>query len=361
MNQPLRTTAGDGASEREQVASLFRTELSPEQIDGAPAAEDESSTAAPDAETDLEIEATTDQLTDESLDSEAEAESGSETDDTAGEGDVEIRDLTTLAEQIGVDLPYLYDLEMTLSDDGVPVKLGEIKDRLQDQGRLDTEREKLQTERSAFEQERAQHLSTASQTSEELVKAEAQVAMIAHQYQSADWAAMEQEDAGKTALYKQELTAAYQNAQYTAQQVRGQQQAAQQQQIASMRAAEETELLKHVETWQDKEVRSREVAEITTLMADYGFAPQDIGNVMDHRAVRVMRDLYLLKQEKAAADKNVQKVRKVPKAIKPGGAPKRVDLKKKALHKTIQRAAESKDQRVKTRAIGNLLSSEGAI
>jgi hypothetical protein len=357
MNEPLRTTAGDGASAQEKVADIFRTELSPAQMSGDPAEEE----ATPGSETDLENGDTTDQLADESLNSDTEAEIGSETEETAEEEGAEIRDLTSLAEQIGVDLPYLYDLEMTLSDDGVPVKLGEIKDRLQEQGRLDTDRENLQTERSAFEQERAQHLSTASQASEELVKAEAQVAMLAQQYQSADWAAMEQEDAGKTALYKQELTTAYQNAQYQVQQVRQQHQSTQQQQVAAMRITEETELIKHVETWKDKEVRSREVAGITTLMADYGYAPQDIGNVMDNRAVRVMRDLYLLKQEKSAADKNVQKVRKVPKAIKPGGAPKRVDQKKKALHKSIQNAAESNDQRVKTRAIGDLLSQTGAL
>jgi hypothetical protein len=356
MNDPLRTTAGDGASAQEQVSALFRSELTPDQIEGTPPEDEgQAQEMAP------EGEVTTDQLTDESLDGEPEADAESENEEAAGDEGVEIRDLSTLADQIGVDLPYLYDLEMTLSDDGTPVKLGEIKDRLQEQGRLDSDREKLQTERSAFEQERAQQLSSASQISDEIVRAEAQVAMLAHQYQSSDWATMEQEDAGKTALYKQELTSAYQNAQYQAQQVRQQQQAAQQQQVAAMRVTEETELMKHVEPWRDKTVRSREVAEITTLMADYGYAPQDIGNVMDHRAVRVMRDLYLLKQEKSAAGLNVEKVRKIPKAIKPGGIPKRVNPKSKALNESIQRATDSQDPRVKARAIGNLLSQSGAL
>jgi hypothetical protein len=357
---PLRTTAGDGNSPLQQVTDIFRTELTPDQIDGKPADDaDPEVTAAEQAALQNEDP---DARPDESLEEGTEEEHESDEQIAAGtEDDVEIHDFNQLAEVIGVDMPYLYDLDIKLSDESEPIKFGEIKDRLQEKARLDADREQLQTEKSAFEQQRAQETAASSQASEELVQANARLAMINHQYQSADWDAMEKQDAGKAALYKQDLITAHQNAQYQVQQIQQQQHFTMQQRTAEMRATENAELLKHVPTWSDSTVRLAEIAEITTMAAEYGYAPQDISNVMDSRAVRMMRDLHLLKQEKAKADKTVVKVKKVPRTIKPGGTPKRVNVKKKALDETLTKAATSKDMRVKSRAVSELLQQSGAL
>ena len=355
----MRTTAGDGASQQQQVADIFRSSLTQDQIDGTPA--DDA-----DAEVD-ETEQVLAQDEDEDPDAqpdESPAE-GTEEEQAAAAADagddVEIHDFNKLAEVIGVDMPYLYDLEIKLSDEAEPVKLGEIKDRLQDQARVATEREQLQTEKSAFEQQRAQEMAASSQMSGELIQAEAQLAMINHQYQSADWASMEAQDAGKASLYKQDLTTAYQNAQYQVQQVKQQQQAITQQRMGEVRAAEQAEMLKHVPEWSDKSAYHNEFAEIVAMAGEYGYASQDIANVVDHRALWMMRDLHLLKQAQAVADKTVTKVKKVPRSIRPGGTPKRVNVKKKALNETLTKAADSKDMRVKTRAVSDLLSQSGAL
>ena len=77
--------------------------------------------------------------------------------------------------------------------------------------------------------------------------------------------------------------------------------------------------------------------------------------------IRMMHDLYLAKQQKTKAEKTVQKIRKVPKSLRAGTPPKRVNVKRKALDDTLNRAAESKDMRQKASAIGDLLKTTGAV
>ena len=353
------STVLGGTSSQSQVRDILMNTV-PEQIDEL-AAQQEEETEEQDggSETPAEQqESTPEESTDESSE---EAEGEESEPDAAAEGDVEIHDLAALADTIGVDMPYLYGLKMQLSDEAEPVTLGEIKDRLQEQARVAAEREKLQTERNAFDEERTRKLTELSQMPEAILNAEAQVRMLEHQYQSTDWKALEEQDAGKAALYKQDLINAHQNAQQQAQGLRQQQEQERMQFAQQIHARENEALLSHIDSWKDPKVRQSESVAVTEMAAEYGFAPEELAQVVDHRAIRMMYDLYQSKQQQTKAEKTVQKIRKVPKSLRAGTPPKRVNVKKKALDDTLNRAAESKDMRQKASAIGDLLKTTGAV
>lgn len=351
MDLNSESTAGDNRGALAQVTDLLS--VAPEQEEQ----EEETGVEGEQLET---VDEESEELDTETLETEEEEESDEPTEDGDAEPE-EIADLQSLAEAIGVEVSFLYDLGMRLSDDGEVVKLGELKDRLQDQNRLEAEKRRLLEERSAFEASRTQATEVDAQLQQAIVQSQAEVLMLQSQFQNTDWRAMEEADPGRAALYKQDLMAAHNQAAMKLQQAQ-QQQAQTAQQLRLQKQEEETtKLLSYVEEWRDPKIRTQETAEITSmLVSEYGYTPQEIKSTLDHRQVRVIRDLWNLKKRAGSAATTVKKLKKLPRQMKPGAPQRRTSTtKQRELNATLKRAAESKSIRDKSSAISALLQSTG--
>lgn len=92
---------------------------------------------------------------------------------------------------------------------------------------------------------------------------------------------------------------------------------------------EQSRLIRALPEWRDASVATREKAEMTQVATEvYGFRPAEVEGILDHRAVRVLRDAVKYRQSvaKGAAAKETakSKVKKAPpkKPVKSGAAEK---------------------------------------
>ena len=298
--------------------------------------------------------------------SEQEAE-GAEAGEGGAEGETpleSIENLEQLANAIGADLSDLYHLKVPIAN-GEPITLGELKDKIQ-AGELPAgQAEKLQQERSQFEAERQAHfarveeiLQSAHQTSEQLIDAKAMVTAIAHQYQNTDWRALEAEDPGTAALRKQELQMAFQQAQAQVQDLQGQADTAMKQSVMARRAREEQAMSQRVPDWGIPEKRQKLIGDMSQVLISYGYRPEEIGNIMDHRALHMVHDLLKAQGTLKSADATGKMIRKLPSAMKPSGRAPAPSAEKK-LQQQLKAAAKTGDQRTKVDAVAQLLRSKG--
>jgi hypothetical protein len=264
----------------------------------------------------------------------------------AEEEEPDIHDIHQLASAIGVDAEYMYGLQIPMPEGQDPITLGQYKDMVQQQGetgaaenRLNTERELFQQEKQRYEAEMSNRMQAMQQVPQEVQEAEARQQALALQYQSIDWAALEQQDAGQAALQKQNLSTAFNQAGQEVEAARNRQAALQQQYMAGTRQEEEAKLLLAIEAWRDPKVREKGTASVSKLMADYGFAPNEIGNVMDHRAIRIMNDLARYREQAGDMNPALKKVKQAPKALRPGG--RQAKVKPTALKEAKERLARA--------------------
>lgn len=101
-----------------------------------------------------------------------------------------------------------------------------------------------------------------------------------------------------------------------------QQYAAQFQQNAQrVLAAESEALLAKVPAWRNAEKASQEKGEISgALTSHYGFTPQEVSTIMDHRMLLVARDAAAYRKLLANKDARVKQARQAPATGKPGAA-----------------------------------------
>ena len=150
----------------------------------------------------------------------------------------------------------------------------------------------------------------------------------------AEWAAKNQEFQTQAARIQQAKEMIRQN--ISVQQQQSQQQAEAQK---AKYIEEQTEkLLEAVPAWQDEKVAAKEIGEMQSAVSEmYGFTPEEISQINDHRVILMLRDAV---KGKVTTDANPVKKRlkKVPKIVKPGSnkvqkknaAKKRVtDIKRK--------------------------------
>lgn len=86
-------------------------------------------------------------------------------------------------------------------------------------------------------------------------------------------------------------------------------------------AAESEALLAKVPVWRNPEKATQERGEIAkALTSHYGFTPQEVNAVMDHRMILVARDAAAYRQLLANKDARVKQAREAPATAKPGAA-----------------------------------------
>lgn len=297
------------------------------------------------------------------LEQEEETQEGDEAAAAGDEGEVNIENLSELAEAIGVENEWLYNLKIPMPDGQEPITLGQVKDRIHS-GEVEAEREQFLTERQQFEAERAQaqeqlqnQFQQANAVSQELVQAQAQAEAIVIQFQQTDWETLEAADPGQAALQQQKLQTAYQAAQQKVEMAKGQQAQALNTMAQERRAKEENELLASISEWSDAEVRKTESAKVAEVMAKYGYQPHEIANVMDHRAIKAMRDLMMLQEAVKQSSDKVEEVKNIPKPLKPGGRKPAVSKLKKLEQKLDRAKTGSRNE--KAAAVSELLQSVG--
>lgn len=272
----------------------------------------------------------------------------------------EIHDLGGLAQAIGVDQEWLYSLQVPMPDGRDPVTLGQVKDEIT---RIDRERQAIEKQRMELAQAEARVAAALNMTQnvpQAVQTAYANVKAIEQQYASVDWEQFERKSPGQAALARQKLNDAYAAAKanlgQTVQQVQAMQQQIQQQHRGEQLSA----LLAKVPEWNDKATAMRERDMIMNVMSEYDFDPNEVFQVNDHRTVRAMRDLALLKAQARNANAALKKVSNAPRSLRPvNTASTASGAANRQQQELTKRAKELKTPAAQRAAVANLLSLKG--
>jgi hypothetical protein len=212
-----------------------------------------------------------------------------------------ITTLKELAEQAGVDIEQLYDVEVRLAGDAEPVKLGEVKDRLQS---VDKDRAQLIEDRQAYENARLK-------------------------------------EQGELAALLDEI-----GPNITPETVARAKQARE-----ALVASEHEKLMGVMPDWKDKDNWSRDKGSMVEFVSEYGFNEAEFDNVLDHRLIKLLHDSATNARTLKAANKQLREAKKAPRGSKPG--PKTPGRDRQADVIAKGKAAGTTEQ--KTAAIAELL------
>lgn len=191
---------------------------------------------------------------------------------------------------------------------------------------LAREREKLESDRKQFDAH-AQH------QLDQLQKAAEYFAVPTDE--EPNWSELARTLEPKEYQQKQAEWAEKQRKAQQAQQVR---ENLQHQQYEETRQAEASKLLDRVPEWRDESVQKAEVSEIVSVAGEYGISPEEIGSIMDHRQLLLLRDLAQSKRAQKAVAQKKAKPAKKPKAA---AGPAKEDPKRKAERQASSRLKNS--------------------
>lgn len=91
--------------------------------------------------------------------------------------------------------------------------------------------------------------------------------------------------------------------------------------LAAHLKVEREKLQEALPEWKDTAVAQADMAEMGQVgVSHYGYSPEELDNVNDNRAIRVLRDAMLYRRIQAGKPQAVQRARKAP-VLKPGAAP----------------------------------------
>lgn len=116
-------------------------------------------------------------------------------------------------------------------------------------------------------------------------------------------------------------------------------------------AKERDAMLKAIPEWSDRETYDRDRVGIVEVGKQYGFSELEIGQIMDHRVVKFMRDYSRLSKNAKDAERLPAQIKK---ASKVGSKPRRT-TKKSTQDTMVAEAISSGNDDVKQAAISELL------
>lgn len=116
-------------------------------------------------------------------------------------------------------------------------------------------------------------------------------------------------------------------------------------------ASERDAMLQAIPEWSDRETYDRDRTAILDVGKQYGFSDIEVGQIMDHRVVKFMRDHARLLNERQAAEKLPQQIKKTAKR----GHKAKQRRGKSAVDKMFESALNSDNEQDKFKAIDNLL------
>lgn len=192
---------------------------------------------------------------------------------------------------------------------------------------FDQKKGELARERQEFEQirEKEQERIKSELATVEHLSAVAENQLL-QEYNSIDWQKLAAEDPGNAAYHQQQYQQRMAQIQQAKQAV--QDQMGTQYQQALNEGYKKT--LQAIPEWNDDQVRMKEQADLRRMLSEAGFTDREIGNVVDHRTVLLMRELMQLRQAKervAKPDKVTKVLSQKTKILKAG--PRKSETQKK--------------------------------
>lgn len=301
------------------------------------------------------------------------AESGSDQGQGASQGSAQESDVATdgdgqqsdepqlstsdLAKYLGLD-----DGAIDLDEDGSvkvktkvngvegAAKLQDLVKSYQQQKHVD---EKM---REASEREKALESRTKeveAQFTQRLQYAEGLANMAANQllqdFQSIDWQALERQDAGTAALYRQKFQEKQAQLRGVFHNIQQEKEGMQQKSSAETRAALQKEaerLPELIPEWKDAAVAAKERDEIRDWAIKAGYEPSEIDNISKAHHVKALRKAMLADRLQASRPEIENKVRKAPTLVKPGQAVQDSAAQKVANLKTAVRKSGGKSDAI---------------
>lgn len=100
----------------------------------------------------------------------------------------------------------------------------------------------------------------------------------------------------------------------------------------------EGKLLEALPEWRDTAKRKAETAEIANALIGAGYQPEELNDLIDHRALIIARKAMLWDKAQAVKAKQVVQAKEPPKAVKPGTANSPTNAKSQQLQKLAERA-----------------------
>lgn len=297
----------------------------------------------------------------EAQEAEQEPEASEEAPEAPEEGEApEVRTIKDLATALEVSPEYLYGLEMPVVG-GEPVKLGEIKDRLQEAIRITAQGDKLAEDRTSLDKQRQEWTQQQQQIRDQILQAPAEALAARAQMMSIeqDWKLLEgSEDKynpGELALHRQKLQEAYQGAQQREGAALQQQRQQQQKQHIGMVQAEAGKLLEAIPEWKDAAAAKTGRDRISGLLKDYGFETNAIDSVYDSRIIRMLSEFAQMKEELGQAKELANRGLRPPRVLKPGAVRSARTVKKQKIENVMAKAQKTTNLRAKASAITQML------
>lgn len=299
---------------------------------------------------------------DQDDDDEGDGESDNDEDedeDESDESDIgEIESISQLAEHFDSDESTIYGLNVPMGDGLKSVTISELKDSYMSKER---DQRQFSDAQQKFDQAvKAQHKQWEEQQkvpelNEQVLAAATNVRAIQQANANFDWEALEQTDPTQAILQKQKVNEALIVAKKEHQSALKILSNKRKNALDNMKAYERNKTLDIIPEWSDISTYQKDADRMGPLMESYGFTPDEVNNIYDHRLTKFVRDFMILKEQVKDADVVKKKLRKVPKKLVSSNANARKTAKKVARNKSFDNAKNSKDDRVKANAISQLL------
>jgi len=320
---------------------------------------DNSNDADDDQDENLDDEAV-DEEDDEAGDEEeqeTDEEDSDEEEDESGESDIE--NISELAKHLDADEGAIYSLEVPMGDGLEPVSISALKDSY-----MERERDQKQFAENQVKFDEAVRYHQAQwadnqklpELNDQVIAAATNVRAIEQADANFDWEALEAADPTQALLQKQKLNEALKIAKEDHQSAVSKVTDQRNKAFTDMKAYERGQTLDKIPEWKDPKVYQKDADRMGPLLAEYGFSPQEVQNVYDHRLTQVIRDFMLLKETAGKANLTKKKLRITKKRLSSSNTETVKVGKKVALNKKLNHAKDSKDDRVKASAIADLLS-----
>jgi hypothetical protein len=317
----------------------------------------EPETETPDEEIQDE-EITTEEDEDENLAEEtgteetvAEDEDETSEEEVLNEEKEEPFNVDSLTKAIDMEVSDFYDVLVPMPDGKDSITIGEMKNTytqaLRDNDALTAK---------VAEQEQAITNGTtagaqAQQMSQLELQAQAEMMLVQREFNEVNFDELDASEPGQSALLRQKFQERYNNAQQVLQQAGYVHQQEQQQYVQDAHK----KMLEIIPEWNDAEVLKSDQTDMNVAFLEAGYDQQTINSISDPVAMKLMRELVLLRKQKASSAKALQKVRKAPKPLKSNS--KRVLPKKDATKTMVSKAKQSGNKHDQLNAVKALLSA----
>ncbi|HKT89537.1 MAG TPA: hypothetical protein VJQ59_13930 [Candidatus Sulfotelmatobacter sp.] len=223
-----------------------------------------------------------------------------------------------------IDPQSVRSLNLTTKIDGVEGKatLADLIESYQLKGHVNNKSVQLANDRSAWENERAQHVQQLqAQFKQNQDLGNVAMQMLTHEYQRVDWNALRAQNPAEFAA----LQAEFQQRQGQIQNYIGvlnqqaQQQQFEQQQSMQKALAQEHELLMNaVPEWRTPETFKQDKEAMTKYAQSLGFKDAELAQIYDHRYMRILHDAARYQALQASNPETLKQIRQAPRMAAPG-------------------------------------------